>query len=54
MVGALTSIVGCNGWQSDQLDLSTQGINDPQHIFQSQGGFTCLKVYDETHTHPCR
>jgi len=54
MVGTLTSIVGCNGWQSAQLDFSTQGINDPQHVFQSQGGLACFKIDDEAHTNPCR
>jgi hypothetical protein len=54
MVAILTSILGCNGWQSAQLDLSTQGINDPQHVFQSQGGLACLKIDNEAHTNPCR
>jgi hypothetical protein len=36
------------------VDLTTEGINDPQHLFQSQGGFACLKVNDESHTNPCR
>jgi len=54
MVAALTSPVGCHGWQSAQQDLSTQGINDPQYVFQSQGGFACLEVDYEAHTNPCR
>ncbi|MFA7292032.1 MAG: hypothetical protein WC023_07260 [Rhodocyclaceae bacterium] len=54
MVAPLISIVGYTGWQSAQLDLSTQGINDPQHVFKSQGGLACLKVDDEAHTNPRR
>jgi hypothetical protein len=54
MVATLTLIVCCNGWQAAQLDLATQGIYDPQHVFQSQGGFACLKVYDEANANPCR
>jgi|GEM_PF-1975857 len=53
MVGAFSSIFGCNGRQSAQLDLTTQGINDPQYVFQSYGGFACFKVDNEAHTHPC-
>jgi len=53
MVGALTLIVGCNGWQSIQLYFSTQRVNDPQYVFQSQRGLACLKVNDETHTNAC-
>jgi hypothetical protein len=33
MVASLTLIAGGNGWQSAQLDLSTQRINNPQHVF---------------------
>lgn len=54
MVAALAWIVGCNAWQSAQLDLSTQGIHDPQHVFEPQGRLVCFKVDDETHTNPCR
>lgn len=54
MVATFTLIVGRNGRQSAQLDLSTQGVDDPQHVFQSQGGFACLKVDDEAHPHPSR
>ncbi len=54
MVAALASIVGRNAGQSAQMDLPTPGIDDPQHVFQSQGGLACLKVDDEAHTNPCR
>jgi len=54
MVAALTSIVGRNAGQSAQLDISTQGIDDPQHVFQSQGGLASFKVDDEAHANPCR
>jgi len=54
MVAAFTSIIGRRVWQSGQLDLSTQGINDSQHVFQSQGELACLKLDDEAHTNPCR
>jgi len=54
MVATFTLIVCRNGWQSAQLDLSTQGINDPQHVFQSQGGLARFKVDDEAHTNPRR
>ena len=54
MVRALTSIVVCNCRQSVQLNLSTQGINDPQHVLKSHGRLACLKVNDEAHTNPCR
>lgn len=36
------------------MDLSTQGINDPQHVFQSQGRLACFKFNDEAHTNPGR
>ena len=29
---------------------STQGINDPQYVFQSQSGLACFKIDDEAHT----
>ena len=54
MVATSTWTVGRNRWQSAQLDFSTQGINDPQHVFQSQGGFAGFKVDNEAHTNPCR
>jgi hypothetical protein len=54
MVAALALIVGRNRWQPAQLDLSTQGINDPKHGFKLQGGLACFKVDDESHTNPCR
>lgn len=46
-------IVGSNRWQSAHVDLTAQGINDPQHVFPSQGGLARFKVDHETHTHPC-
>jgi hypothetical protein len=52
MVAARTSITRRNVWQSSQLDLSTQSINDPQQLFQPQGGLACLKVDDEAHSRP--
>ena len=36
------------------MDFTAQGINDPQHVFQSQGGLACFKVDNEAHTHPSR
>jgi hypothetical protein len=54
MVTTLTLIVGHDRWQAAQLDLTTQSINDPQHVFQSQGGLACFKVDNEAHTHPSR
>jgi hypothetical protein len=54
MVATFTLIVGHGRWQAAQLNLSAQGINDPQHIFQSQGGLACFKVDNEAHTNPCR
>ena len=41
-------------WQSAQLDLAAQGIDDSQHVFKSQGGLACLKIDDEAHTDSCR
>jgi hypothetical protein len=46
-------IAGCSRWQSAELDLATQGINDPQYVFKSQGGLACFKIDDEADTHPC-
>jgi hypothetical protein len=54
MVVALALIIGGNGGQSAQLDHSTQGIDDAQNKFQSQGGLARLKIDDEAHAHPCR
>ena len=54
MVATFTLLVGHGGRQPAQLDLSTQGINDPQYVFQSQGGFPSFKVDNEAHTNPCR
>ena len=54
MVTTFPLIVGHDRWQVAQLDLTTQRINDPQHVLQSQGGFACLEVDDETHANPCR
>ena len=53
MIMVLALANGSNGWQSAQLDLSTQGINNPQHVFKSQGALACFKIDDEAHTHPC-
>lgn len=47
-------VFGSNGWQSAQLELSTQGINDPQNILKSQSGLARLKIDNEAHTNPCR
>jgi hypothetical protein len=44
MVLAVASIVGDSARQSAQLDLSTQGINDPQDVFKSQCGLACIKI----------
>jgi len=52
MVATLALMVSINRRQSDQLDFPPQGINDPQHVFQSQGGLACFKVDNEAHTHP--
>lgn len=54
MIAPLTLIIGSTRWQATQLDLTTQCINDPQHVFQSQGGLACFKVDNEAHTHPSR
>jgi len=54
MVVTHALIVGNDRWQSGQVDLATQGIDDPQHVFQSQGGLACFKVDNEAHTHPGR
>jgi hypothetical protein len=52
MAVILSLIVGSRRWQSTQLNLSTQGINDPQHVSQSQSGLACFKIDDEAHTNP--
>jgi hypothetical protein len=54
MLSALLLSLRHNGWQSAQLELSTQGINDPQNILKSHGGFAGFKIDDEAHTNPCR
>ncbi len=36
------------------LELSAQGIDDTQHVFQPQGGLACFKIDDEAHANPCR
>jgi len=54
MVASLALIVGHGWWQPPQLDLSTQGVDDPQHVLQSQGGFACFKLDNEANAHPCR
>jgi len=50
----LSLIIGSSRWQAAQLDFSTQGINDPQHVFQSQGGLACFEVDNEAHAYPSR
>jgi hypothetical protein len=42
------------GWQSAQLDLATQGINDAQDIFEPHRGLARFKFDNEAHTNPCR
>ncbi len=54
MAVILSLIVGSSRWQSTQLNLTAQGINDPQHVFQPQGGLACFKVDNEAHAHPSR
>jgi len=36
------------------MDFTAQGINDPQHVFQPQGGLAGFKLDNEAHTHPSR
>ncbi len=43
-----------NGWQSAQMNFTAQGINDLQHVCQSQGGLACFKADNQAHTHPSR
>jgi hypothetical protein len=52
MFVTLTLIVCHDGWQPSQLDHSTQGINDPQHVFQSHGWLASLEVNNEAHPYP--
>jgi hypothetical protein len=52
MVIASTMFVVHGGWQTAQLNLATERINNPQHVFQPQSGFACLKVDDKSHTDP--
>lgn len=54
MAVALELVFGSRGWQTAQLDLSPQGIDDPQYVFQSQGGFARFKFDYEAHAHPRR
>jgi len=54
MVAALTLIVGESRWQSAEPNLSTQGIDDSQDIFKSQGGLARFKINDEANTNPSR
>lgn len=54
MVATFRLIAGYDRWQAAQLDLPTQCIDDPQHVFQSQGRFASLKVDDEAHSNSCR
>ena len=44
--------IGSRRWQSDQLDLASQGIDHPQDVFKSQGGFACFEINDEAHSDP--
>lgn len=36
------------------MDLTTQGINDPQYVFQPHRGLASLKFNNEAHTNPRR
>jgi hypothetical protein len=54
MVIALRLGLRSSRWQAAQLDLSTQGINDPQDVLKAQGWLAGLKVNDESHANPCR
>jgi len=54
MVVGLALACAGKGWQSAQLDLSTQGINDAQDIFESHRGLARFKIDDEAHTNPRR
>ena len=53
MVAAGRSIVCRYGWQTDQLDLAAQRIDNSQHVFQAQGGLACFEVDDEAHADAC-
>jgi hypothetical protein len=48
----VTWIIGRITGQTAQVDLTPQGINDPQHTFQSQGGLARFQVDNEAHTYP--
>ena len=54
MVATFSLISGSSGGQSAQVDLTTQGVNDPQHIFQPHRGLASLEVNNEAHTNPRR
>ena len=54
MVTALLLSLRHDRWQSAQLELSTQGINDPQNILESHGRLAGFKIDDEAHTNPSR
>lgn len=41
-------------WQAAQLDLTSQRIDDPQHMFESTGRLANVQVNNEVHTLPCR
>lgn len=40
-------------WQAAQLDLTSQRIDDPQHMFESTGRLANVQVNNEVHTFPC-
>jgi len=54
MLATFTLIVGLSGRQSARVDLSTQRIDDLQHIFQPQGRLACLEIDDEAPAHAAR
>lgn len=54
MHATFTLIVGRSRRQSAHVDLSTQRIDHPKHVFQPQGRLACLEIDDETYAHAGR
>jgi hypothetical protein len=54
MIVALAVIIGGCRWQANELELTTQGVDHAQHIFQPEGGLTCFQIHNEAHTNPRR
>jgi hypothetical protein len=49
MIAAFAAPFGDSSGQSTQVNFAAQSLNDPQYIFQAQGGLARFQINDKAH-----